>query len=74
MTELKLTDTKTGEVKVDTGLRSAANWIEPGKSAIHISEQIAVDKLPKGSYRLEVQATDSAGKSTVWRAANFTVQ
>jgi hypothetical protein len=73
-TELKLTDVKTGEVKVDTGPRSAADWIEPGKSAIRIAEQIAVDKLPKGSYRLAVQATDSAGRSTVWRTADFTVE
>ncbi len=73
-TQLKLTDVKTGEVKADTGPRSAANWIEPGKTVIPISEQIAVDKLPAGSYRLEVQATDSAGKSTVWRSANFTVE
>jgi hypothetical protein len=73
-TELKITDVKTGQLKVDTGSRSAADWTEPGKSAIHIAEQIAVDKLPKGSYRLEVQATDSTGKSTVWRAANFTVE
>ncbi len=73
-TELKLTDVKTGDVKVDTGPRSAADWIQPGKTTIPIAEQIAVDKLPKGSYRLEVQATDSAGKSTLWRSANFTVE
>lgn len=72
--ELKLTDAMTGEVKVDTGPRSAADWIEPGKSVASIAEEIAVDKLPAGSYRLEVQATDSVGKSTVWRAANFTVE
>ncbi len=73
-TELKITDVKTGQLEVDTGSRSAADWTEPGKSVIHIAEQIAVDKLPKGSYRLEVQATDSAGKSTAWRSANFTVE
>lgn len=73
-TRLKLTDVKTGEVKMDTGPRSAADWIQPGKSVIPIPKQIAVDKLPAGSYRLEVQAMDSAGKSTVWRAANFTVE
>jgi hypothetical protein len=73
-TQLKITDVKTGELKVDTGSRSAADLIQPGKTVIPIAEQIAVNKLPKGSYRLEVQAADSAGKSTVWRAANFTVE
>jgi hypothetical protein len=33
-----------------------------------------ISKLPKGSYRLDVQATDSAGKSTPWRTASFTVE
>lgn len=73
-TRLKLIDVRTGAVKVDTGPRSAADRIQPGKSVIPIAEQIAVDKLPKGSYRLEVQATDSGGTRTVWRTANFTVE
>jgi hypothetical protein len=35
---------------------------------------MAADQLPKGTCRLEVQATDSAGRSTAWRTANFTVE
>jgi hypothetical protein len=73
-TQLKITDVKTAQIKVDTGSRSAADWIQPGKSTIPIAEQIDLAKLPPGSYRLEVQAADSAGKNTVWRAANFTVE
>ena len=73
-TRLKITDVKTGELKVDTGLRSAAVWITPRDPVIPIADQIAVEKLPKGSYKLDVQASDSAGKSTVWRATNFTVE
>jgi hypothetical protein len=73
-TQIKITNIKTGELKVDTGARSAAPWIQPGNTVIPIAEQIAVDKLPKGSYKLDVQASDSAGKSTAWRAANFTVE
>jgi hypothetical protein len=33
-----------------------------------------ISKLPIGSYRLDVQATDSTGKSTASRSANFTVE
>jgi hypothetical protein len=73
-TRLRVTNAQNGELKVDTGFRDAASWMQPGNSAIHIGEQIAVDKLPKGSYRLEVRATDSAGGSTPWRAATFTVE
>ncbi|MGA9041098.1 MAG: hypothetical protein WB421_11230 [Terriglobales bacterium] len=72
--QLKITNVKTGELKVDTGVRRAAPWIQPGSSVIRIAEELSVEKLPAGSYRLEVQASDSAGKSTVWRAAEFTVE
>jgi hypothetical protein len=73
-TRLKVTDTKTGELRIDTGLQSVTSEITPGKTVIPIAEQIAVEKLPVGSYKLEVQASDSAGKSTIWRAANFSVE
>jgi hypothetical protein len=73
-TRLKITNTKTGEVQVDTGMRNATGWTEPGKTTIPIAQQVAAEKLPRGSYRLEVQASDSARRSTVWRAANFTVE
>ena len=73
-TQLKITNVKTGEVSVDTGWRNAADWIQPGKSVVRIAEQIAIDKLPRGPYKLEVQATDSAGRSTAWRAASFTIE
>jgi hypothetical protein len=33
-----------------------------------------ISKLPKGLYRLDVQATDSTRKSTAWHSANFTVE
>jgi hypothetical protein len=73
-TQVRLIDVTTGELKADTGWRSAVDWMQPGESVIPIADQIAVDKLPTGSYRLEVQATDSAGRNTAWRTANFTIQ
>lgn len=73
-TRLRVVNVETGELKVDTGLRSADSSIKPGSTVMPIAEEVAVDKLPIGSYRLEVQAIDSAGKSTAWRAANFTVE
>lgn len=70
---MKIINSQTGELKVDSGIRSAAAWIQPGSTVIPVSQQVAVDKLDKGSYRMEVQATDSEGRSTVWRTASFTV-
>jgi hypothetical protein len=72
--QMRITDVKTGEVKSDTGLRPSDSYIQTGKTVIPIAEQIAIHELPSGTYRLEVQASDSAGKSTVWRAASFTIE
>ncbi len=72
--QARVRDAKTGEVKADTGLRAVASAMWPGNPVIPVGEEIAIDKLPSGDYRLEVQASDSAGKSTVWRAARFTVE
>jgi hypothetical protein len=73
-TQMRIRNVKTGELKVDTGLRNAAPWIEPGSIVVPIAEEVSVQMLPAGSYRLEVQASDSAGRSTVWRTAEFTVE
>ncbi len=72
--EVKVIETKTGELKSDTGLRPADSFVQVGKPVIPIAGQIAIDKLPSGSHRLEVQGSDSAGNRTDWRSASFTVE
>lgn len=72
--QARVRDAKTGEVKADTGLRAVASAMWPGNPVIPVGEEIAIDKLHSGDYRLEVQASDSTGKCTVWRAASFTVE
>jgi hypothetical protein len=71
---VRVVDAKSGEVKNDLRPFSAAPFMKPGNSVIPVSGGIDISGLPKGSYRIEVQATDSAGGSTPWRTANFTVQ
>jgi hypothetical protein len=71
---LKVIDLKTNELKIDTGMRDAASWVQSGSAVIPVTQEIAIQKLPRGSYRLEVQASDSLGASTVWRAADFRVE
>lgn len=71
---LKIRNQQTGEVKSDTGFRPADSWIEPDNSTIHIAENIAPDQLPPGVYRLEVQASNSAGRTTGWRTATFSIE
>jgi hypothetical protein len=71
---MRVIDEKTGQLQVGTDWRPANAPARPGSSIIPITEEIAAGKLTKGSYRLEIQASDSAGKKTDWRAASFTVE
>jgi len=71
---MRVSDGKTGEIKADTGLRPADSYINVGSPVIPISQQIALDKLSPGVYRLEVQASNSAGSQTDWRAVSFSVE
>ena len=71
---MRVVDEKSGEVKIDTGSRSAASQIKPGTSTIAIAEEVDVQKLPAGPYRVDVQAADSQGRETLWRTAMFNVE
>jgi hypothetical protein len=71
--EMKITDIMTGDLKVSTGPRPEDPGMQPGNLVIPNVWDLAVDKLPAGTYRLEVQASDSAGNKTAWRATSFTV-
>ncbi len=71
---LKVLKLPSGKVKADTGFRELSSWVRPGSPIIPVAQEIAVDKLPSGSYRLEVQVSDSAGRIGPWRAATFAVE
>jgi len=72
--QMRIVDLKTSEVKSDPESISATSYMKPGSSVIPIGRGMDISKFPNGSYRLDVQATDSTGKSTPWRSANFTVE
>ncbi len=72
--QLRITNLKNGSLVMNTGPVSTADWTVPGNPVIPIGVKVATEKLHKGSYRLEIQATDSAGRQTDWRQANFTIQ
>jgi hypothetical protein len=71
--EMKVFDEKTGELKIGTGLRPVDSPVRPDYPAIPVVWEMEVAKLPPGNYRLEVQASDSAGHKTPWRATSFEV-
>ena len=71
---MRILDSKTGNTKEDFAPIDATSYKQAGSSVLRIGRKIPIDQLPKGSYRLEMQATGSMGRSTAWRAANFTVE
>ena len=73
--EIKVIDEKTNELKIGTGVRPVDSPMRPDQpSAIPLVWEMEVAKLPPGSYRLEAQASDSAGNKTPWRATTFSVE
>lgn len=73
-TQTRIVDTKTGKLKVAFPPSDAAPYERSGSTIIPIGDELKFSELPKGNYRLEVQATDSAGRSTPWRTAEFKLE
>ena len=72
--EVKITNLKSGKLAVGTGLKPVDTGIQPGNPIIPVVWDLAAKKLRYGKYRLEVQASDSAGNKTPWRATTFSVE
>jgi hypothetical protein len=70
---LRIVVAATGKLEYGPADFSAAPYTQEGDPVISIARTIDIHKLPSGSFRLEVQATNSSGRSTPWRAANFTL-
>jgi hypothetical protein len=72
--KMRIIDLKTGEAISDSQPISAAPYVKAETPIIPVGRGMDISKLPIGSYRLDVQATDSRGKITPWRSANFRVE
>ena len=70
--DVRILDGKTGEVKWDGGSMKL-NPRADGKSTIPLGMNLPIAPLAPGPYRLEITATDGAGKS-VKRLADFEVK
>ena len=71
---MKITDLKDGTVVMNAGPTSAAECVIPGNVVIPIALNVDTEKLQSGSYEIEVQASDSAGRTAAWRMAKFEIQ
>ncbi len=72
--ETKVTDANTDKLEVSTGLRSVDSDVQPGNLVIPFVWDLAIAKLPPGTYRLDMQVSDSSGNKTPWRATTFSVE
>jgi hypothetical protein len=71
---IRIIDLKNGKLISDPEPIIATPYLKAGSPTNPIGRGIDISKVPKGSYRLELQAADSNGKRTDWRFANFSVQ
>ncbi|HWG21309.1 MAG TPA: hypothetical protein VG225_12330 [Terracidiphilus sp.] len=69
---MRIRNEQTGAVALES-VQNADSWIQPGKSTIPVSVELAMSKLnlAPGKYRFEIQAADSAGRGTPLRTAEF---
>jgi VWFA-related protein len=65
---LRILDTRTGEQKWESAIRGGTT----GHAPIPVAGSLPIDSLAPGSYRLEITASDPAGKQ-VKRTADFEV-
>lgn len=71
---MKITDLKDGTLVVNAGPTSAAQCVIPGNVVIPIALKVDTDKLHSGAFKIEIQASDSAGRRSEWRMAKFEIQ
>lgn len=69
----RIVNLKDNSWEMDTGSMSAADWMLPGSAVVPIGLKVDTEKLAKGPYRVEIQASDSAGRQTEWRQTTFDV-
>jgi len=72
--QLRVLDRKTKEQKQDSGLIGVNKDVRAGNPVIPVGLKLPVNTLTPGSYVAELQAKDSAGNTTMVRAADFEVE
>lgn len=71
---LRIVDAKNGEIKKDFPPVDVGPYMQPGNTTtIPVAREVPIATLSEGEYRLEVQASDAAGRNTPWRTANFSI-
>jgi hypothetical protein len=74
--QLRILDSGTGAVKDEFAPLDISPYrqSDSGVFRFRVAQKIPLRQLPKGAYRLEVRAQDSAGGTTARRGAEFKVE
>lgn len=67
-------DLKTSKPAINAAMTDTAKAIKPGSPVVPLALRIPIEKLAAGSYRLELQAADTAGNQTKIRTADFELE
>ena len=71
---VRIVDARTGEKKFEFYPIDARSYERQGSTILAFAGDLSIAQLPTGEYRVEAQATDSAGRSSAVRNATFTVE
>ena len=71
---MRITDEESGLVVKELRPLSTVPYRKPGNPVIPVGGGVDIGGLTRGSYRLELQATDSLGGSTTWRNVSFRIE
>jgi hypothetical protein len=71
---VRIVDARTGDQKFEFYPVDARSYERSGSRVLAFAGSLPIAQLPKGEYRVEAQATDSAGRSTVVRSASLTIE
>ena len=70
--EIRILDGKTLDLKQDSGSVLVDNFVHAGSPVVPTGLLLPTEKLPPGSYRLELKAIDSTGSFAI-RTADFEI-
>ncbi|MGD0955835.1 MAG: VWA domain-containing protein [Candidatus Acidiferrales bacterium] len=70
----QVVDMKTGQTVFSTGGLDVARFVEKGNSVVPLGLKVPVDKLPRGTYRLDMQAVGVDGERTPIRSVQFSAE
>jgi hypothetical protein len=71
---VRIVDPHKGNIVLNLDAIDAAPYAQAGSPFIFMGRGIHLNTLAPGTYEVQVQVTDSSGRSTPWKKAAFTIE